>query len=241
MIIRENNVDELCRVINTLSEDIKAQIEGLFPSLMPPPSASFSSSSSYAAHAHYLKKVAKSDGSVNLLRTLSRGLDKTVSDAQERLSYCAEVKMRAEVQFFEPLPSQLNYPDIIDLHEEKRIEKAKARSLKKKEKEKGNNGDKDDEERHEEMGKFLPSFLPYSLLPSFLPCLSWPLPFSTCLLVILSHRLPAFLFVCLVVCLFVCLFGWLVGCLFGWLVGWLVGLLSVCLSVISCIPHLISI
>lgn len=223
MIIRENNVDELCRVINTLSEDIKAQIEGLFPSLMPPPSASFSSSSSYAAHAHYLKKVAKSDGSVNLLRTLSRGLDKTVSDAQERLSYCAEVKMRAEVQFFEPLPSQLNYPDIIDLHEEKRIEKAKARSLKKKEKEKGNNGDKDDEERHEEMGKFLPSFiLPSFLLPSFfpsfhlyslrssffpsfLPCLSWPLPFPTCLLLILSHRLPAFLVGCLFGCLVVCL------------------------------------
>ena len=201
MIIRENNVDELCRVINTLSEDIKAQIEGLFPSLMPPPSTSFSSSSSYAAHAHYLKKIAKSDGSVNLLRTLSRGLDKTVSDAQERLSYCAEVKMRVEVQFFEPLPSQLNYPDIIDSYEEKRIEKAKAKSLRKKEKEKENNGDKDDEERHEEMGESSRHISRYVHLPS-----SFINPFYLSFLVsyaLLYHSLlsSSSLSLCLIVCL----------------------------------------
>lgn len=36
------------------------------------------------------------------------------SDAQERLSYCAEMRLRQDVQMFEPLPSQLAYPDILE-------------------------------------------------------------------------------------------------------------------------------
>jgi len=41
------------------------------------------------------------------------GLNGTVNDAKERLCYCAEMKIRLEVQLFEPLPSQLAYPTII--------------------------------------------------------------------------------------------------------------------------------
>lgn len=35
-----------------------------------------------------------------LKRQLQRGLDRTVSDAQERLSYCAETKLRFEVNVY---------------------------------------------------------------------------------------------------------------------------------------------
>jgi conserved oligomeric Golgi complex subunit 3 len=41
-------------------------------------------------------------------------LDTSISDTQERLSYCAEKKLRQDIQSFEPRPSQLNYPDIIE-------------------------------------------------------------------------------------------------------------------------------
>jgi hypothetical protein len=95
-----------------------------------------------------------SEGPMSLLRTLNKGLDKTVSDAQERLSYCSEVKMRQEVQFFDPLPSQLAYPTIIERHEEKRAERAKAREERKKggDGDAGGEGDEVDT-RHEDIGK----------------------------------------------------------------------------------------
>jgi len=48
-----------------------------------------------------------------LLKQLMNGLNGTVNDAKERLCYCAEMKIRLEVQLFEPLPSQLAYPTII--------------------------------------------------------------------------------------------------------------------------------
>jgi hypothetical protein len=124
LIIHENNVDELCRVVNALSDDIKAQIEGLFPFLsLPSPSSSFTS-----PHSSSTYKKPESERPKNLLRTLSRGLDKTVSDAQERLSYCAEIKMRVEVQFFEPLPSHLAYPGIIEAQEEKKAARLAAKN-----------------------------------------------------------------------------------------------------------------
>jgi hypothetical protein len=50
----------------------------------------------------------------SLLKQLLRGLDHTLCDAQERLSYCAESRLRQEIQLFEPLPSQLSYPDILE-------------------------------------------------------------------------------------------------------------------------------
>ena len=145
LLIRENNVDELCRVINTLSEDIKAQIDGLFPSLSPTPFSSGAKS--------YQKKVDNSDSAGNLLKTLVKCLNKTVSDAQERLSYCSEIKMRVEVQFFDPLPSQLSYPGIIEVHEEKRALRLKAKNDRKRVKEGKEGEGNDEDERHEEMGE----------------------------------------------------------------------------------------
>lgn len=132
------NVDELCRVVNALSDDIKAQIAGLFPFLShPSPSSSFTS-----PHSSSTYNKPESERPKNLLRTLSRGLDKTVSDAQERLSYCAEIKMRVEVQFFEPLPSQLAYPGIIEAQEEKKAARLAAKN--ESNKLRNNNHKKDD-------------------------------------------------------------------------------------------------
>ena len=167
-IIHENNVDELCRVINTLSEDIKAQVDSLFPSSSVSPLP-------YSSTQSYQKKNENNENSKNLLKTLNKGLNKTVSDAQERLSYCSEMTMRAEVQFFEPLPSQLSYPSIIEIHEEKRKEResAKIKKIKNGETEglSDDLGDdvtkkyNDDYSRHEEIGEkilFLISYVLYS-------------------------------------------------------------------------------
>ena len=46
--------------------------------------------------------------------TLHESLQRTSSDARERLMYCAEVQLRKTVQLFEPLPSQLAYPDLLE-------------------------------------------------------------------------------------------------------------------------------
>jgi hypothetical protein len=172
--------------VNALSDDIKAQIEGLFPFLsLPSPSSSFTS-----PHSSSTYNKPESERPKNLLRTLSRGLDKTVSDAQERLSYCAEIKMRVEVQFFEPLPSHLAYPGIIEAQEEKKAARLAAKNENKlrnknhkKDDNKNNNadddmngngngngngsreGDRDDGDndgdigRHEEMGELFDFFI----------------------------------------------------------------------------------
>lgn len=66
LIIKESSVDELCRVITTLAEDIRSQIIAMN---VPRP----------------------------LLLKLLGGLDRTVNDAQERLSYCSEVRLRCVV------------------------------------------------------------------------------------------------------------------------------------------------
>ena len=52
-----------------------------------------------------------------LLRGLMQALERTVSDAQERLAYCAETTLRLDVQMFEPLPTQVAYPDILEKHQ----------------------------------------------------------------------------------------------------------------------------
>ena len=152
LIIHENNVEELCRVINTLSEDIKAQIDGLFPSYSKPSSSSTSNSSTTNINKNNNKENSK-----NLLKTLNKGLNKTICDAQERLSYCSEITMRVEVQFFEPLPSQLSYPGIIEIHEEKRIKRAAEKSQKNKNKATTIKDGKDEEgnkvNNDEEIGK----------------------------------------------------------------------------------------
>lgn len=89
LIIKESSVDELCRVIAVLSEDMHAQV-----TILPAPNA--------------------------LLTLLLQSLDTTVNDAKERLTYCAETKLRLEVQLFEPLPSHVAYPDILETLEEKK-------------------------------------------------------------------------------------------------------------------------
>lgn len=62
-IIHEDSVDELCRVISVLGEDVRAHtINARLP--------------------------------IQLRKELLRGLDKTISDAQERLNYCAEISLR---------------------------------------------------------------------------------------------------------------------------------------------------
>jgi len=45
---------------------------------------------------------------------LEANLRGTVSDARERLLYCSEVCIRQQIQMFDPLPSQLAYPDILE-------------------------------------------------------------------------------------------------------------------------------
>lgn len=83
LIIREVEIDELCRVITTLAEDVKAQITA-----MPIP------------------KI--------LTTQLLTGLELIVSDTQERLVYCAELKLRQEIQMFEPTNENLAYPDVLE-------------------------------------------------------------------------------------------------------------------------------
>jgi hypothetical protein len=89
LIIKESSVDELCRVVSVLSEDMCAQI-----SILPVPPM--------------------------ILKLLLTNLEITVNDAKERLTYCAETKLRQEVQLFEPLPSHVAYPDILEAFEEKK-------------------------------------------------------------------------------------------------------------------------
>jgi hypothetical protein len=60
------------------------------------------------------------------LRRLEVCLTGAVSDGLERLSYCTEVTLRREIQCFEPLPSQLAYPDILTDIRAAAAEKAKA-------------------------------------------------------------------------------------------------------------------
>lgn len=89
LIIKESSVDELCRVISVLSEDMQAQI-----TVLPVPSS--------------------------LIKMLLSSLEITVNDAKERLTYCAETKLRQDVQLFVPFPSHLSYPDILESYEEKK-------------------------------------------------------------------------------------------------------------------------
>lgn len=97
-IIRESSVDELCRVISALTEDMRSQIAVLsIPTI--------------------------------LSKQLLSGLDSTINDSKERLTYCAETKLRQDVEMFEPLPSQLSYPDILERYEEsKRTQRGKGSS-----------------------------------------------------------------------------------------------------------------
>lgn len=88
LIIRESSVDELCRVISILSEDIKSQIAILqIPSI--------------------------------LVKQLTTGLENVMNDSKERVIYCAETKLRQQIQFYEPLPSHLSYPEILETYEKR--------------------------------------------------------------------------------------------------------------------------
>lgn len=82
-IIHESDIDELCKVINILVEDVRSQISAM----------------------HVPK---------GLISCMLKSLERTMNDAQERLVYCAEIRLRQDVQLFQALPSQLSYPDIIE-------------------------------------------------------------------------------------------------------------------------------
>jgi hypothetical protein len=82
LVIHEASVDELCRVINTLAEDVRTQMIAVN---LPKP----------------------------VLRALLHGLELTVSDAQERLAYCAEIRFRQDIQLFTPNHQNIAYPDIL--------------------------------------------------------------------------------------------------------------------------------
>ena len=87
IIIHQNSVDELCRAISVLSEDVRSHtINARLP--------------------------------VHLRKELLRGLDRTIYDAQERLSFCAEVALRQHIVKFVPLPSHVTYPDILEAAKE---------------------------------------------------------------------------------------------------------------------------
>ena len=85
LIIHESNVDELCKVINILAEDVRSQITAMNSSL-----------------------------SINIINSLMLALEYSISDTQERLSYCVEVKLRQDIQLFNPLPSHLAYPELLE-------------------------------------------------------------------------------------------------------------------------------
>jgi hypothetical protein len=84
LVIREAAVDELCKAIRTLAEDVRGQILGSVGRLAKP-----------------------------IIRHLVRALDATVGDAQERLTYCVEIELRREVQLFSPSAAHLNYPELL--------------------------------------------------------------------------------------------------------------------------------
>jgi hypothetical protein len=98
-VIHQTDIDELCRVITTLSEDIRYQI------------------------------IHNFNGPKPLVKELMRSLNRNISDAQERLSYCAEAKLRLEIQLFDPLPSQLAYPEILEQYLEAKKEAEASSAL----------------------------------------------------------------------------------------------------------------
>eukprot|EP01035_Chromulina_nebulosa_P017495 gene17495-23050_t len=97
-IIHESSIDELCKVINILSEDIKSQIIA---------------SSSLTAASPTTPSSSTTHVSKKLIDFLLKSLDRSMSDTQERLVYCAEVRLRQDIQLFEPLPHNLLYPEIL--------------------------------------------------------------------------------------------------------------------------------
>eukprot|EP01039_Chlorochromonas_danica_P003267 gene3267-3580_t len=82
LIIKEYSVDELCQLISSLTEDMKAQIATM--------------------HIPF-----------TLQNVLVNHLSFLINDAKERLLYVAQIRLRSEVQMFEALPSQLDYPDLL--------------------------------------------------------------------------------------------------------------------------------
>ena len=96
IIIHQNSVDELCRAISVLSEDVRSHtINARLP--------------------------------VHLRKELLRGLDRTIYDAQERLSFCAEVALRQHIVKFVPLPSHVTYPDILEAAKEAQTQETESK------------------------------------------------------------------------------------------------------------------
>jgi hypothetical protein len=115
-IIRESSVDELCRIVTTLSEDVRTQILAF----------------------------NKNNFNTSLTKKLIQGLDLTISDTQERLTYCAETQLRQQVQLFDPLPSHLSYPDVLETAAKARQDTASGISIAPTSSSQGNVGNADD-------------------------------------------------------------------------------------------------
>ena len=59
-------------------------------------------------------QIANMRAPIAIQRALEAGMERTICDTQERLSYVAEIQLRQEVQSFKPTPAQLAYPDILE-------------------------------------------------------------------------------------------------------------------------------
>jgi hypothetical protein len=96
-IIREASIDELCRAITTLAEDVRSQMYA---------GGKGAGSGAGGDMAGILPRPA--------LKLLIANLDRTVSDCQERLSHCTERWLRVDLQSFRPEPHHLDYPAILE-------------------------------------------------------------------------------------------------------------------------------
>jgi len=59
-------------------------------------------------------QIASIRAPIAIQRALEAGMDRTICDTQERLSYVAEIRLRQEVQSFKPTLAHLAYPDILE-------------------------------------------------------------------------------------------------------------------------------
>jgi hypothetical protein len=96
-IIREVSIDELCRAITTLAEDVRSQMYA---------GGKGAGSAGGGDMAGILPRPA--------LKLLIANLDRTVCDCQERLSHCTERWLRVDLQSFRPQPHHLDYPAILE-------------------------------------------------------------------------------------------------------------------------------
>ncbi len=59
-------------------------------------------------------QIASMRAPIALQRQLEQGMNRVICDTQERLSHCAELRLRQEVQLFKPTPGQVAYPAVLE-------------------------------------------------------------------------------------------------------------------------------